>query len=169
MALTDAEIGKLVAKEVRRIVSIPNYNIGVSDKEVQGVVTDCGNILRKEVSEDTLQRFEEILAVNVEKELSKRVEVDLVVDYRLDPESPLGRAATDAGVPYSNFPLKLWLKATRYSVEAQVGYNTKMNVLYSTKVYWNDRLRENRSDIHFLKETLDGKNPFWWGGPVTEK
>lgn len=148
MALTEAEIGKLVAKEVREIVANSKLETPI-----------------KEVSEEILQRFEENLAVKVEQELAKRQEVDLIVDELSDPEDLLERAAIEAGLPCQNFPGELWVRVTRDVVEVQKGYKGEKKLLYSRKPYWQQRLLEVKGDIHNLQETLEGKNPFRWGGP----
>lgn len=161
MALTDRELGKLVAKAVRGMVATPNFKLGVANKEVQTP--------RKEVLEISLQRFEELLTVKVEQELTQRQEVDLIVEaYQPEPEGLLEKAATEAGVPFQNFPERLWVKITRDAVEVRRGYKEEMKLLYSRKAYWRQKLLEVKGDIRNL-QTLMEENPFWWGGTVKIK
>jgi len=161
MVLTDAEIGKLVAKAVREMVATPDYKVGVIGKAVQTP--------KKEVPEETLQRFEEILAGKIEQELAQRQEVDLIVEaYQSEAGAPLEKAAAEACLPFQNFPEQLWVRVTREAVEVRRGYKEEMKLLYSRKAYWQQRLLEVEGDIRNL-QALAEENPFWWGGTVAVK
>jgi hypothetical protein len=152
MALTEAELGKLVAKAVREIVANPKLETP-----------------RKEGPAATLQRFEELLTVKVEQELTQRQEVDLIVEaYQPEAEGLLEKAATEAGLAFQNFPEQLWVKVTRDAVEVRKGYKEEMKLLYSRRAYWQQRLLEVEGDIRNFQARAE-ENPFWWGGTVKIK
>lgn len=134
------EIAKIASEWWADKVCHPKFDNG--DNGEAGVMCFMmANIAKKDVEDESKQKFADLLKIRIEKELTERPEYTVNLDVDYHPCRILSEVGKSAGISDMNFPWKTYMLISSNSVSVAYGYQAPLEVLYANKAYWQGQIK----------------------------
>lgn len=151
-----SEISEIASEWWAKNIMKPKFDNG--DDSPNGVLANIlMHSLVQDITEEQINKFKFRLKAYIENELNEKTyNIWIGVDYH--PCKILCDISKECNINVNNLPIKSDMDLDRTHITARLGYGGEMEILYSTKEYWERQLKGLKINL----ENYKNKEKYDW-------